>query len=157
MGYAMRALACLLVAAPLAQCFYLPGVAPTDYDDGGEVDLMVTQLNSRRTQLPYDFYTLPVCRPERIDNQHLSLGEVLMGDHHILNSPYALRMNKTEFCRQVCEVSLGEEEISHLKQLIDDEYVVNMLVDSLPAAMPNGATDGYVTGFVLRGISCSVQ
>merc|ERR1719389_1563381 len=107
----MRLLSCVIFSG---SSFYLPGVAPTDYDDGEEVDLMVTQLNSRRTQLPYDFYTLPVCRPERIDNQHLSL---------------------------------GEEEAYHLKQLVDDEYVVNMLVDSLPAAMPNGATDGYVTGF----------
>jgi len=138
-----------LAALALAGAFYVPGLAPVDYDDGEAVEMRVTSLTSRRTQLPYDYYTVPFCKPAGgVTSQHLSLGEVLMGDHHILNSPYEMQMNRTVPCRLVCEPrELSVEDAKQIRQLIDDEYVVNLLVDSLPAAMPNGAADGFVTGF----------
>jgi transmembrane 9 superfamily protein 2/4 len=45
------------------------------------------QLSSVRTQLPYEYYALPYCRPEKIVSFAENLGEVLRGDR-IENSPY---------------------------------------------------------------------
>ncbi|KAJ1626709.1 hypothetical protein T492DRAFT_877970, partial [Pavlovales sp. CCMP2436] len=51
----------LLCAAPAARAFYLPGVAPREYQQGDKVELKLNKLASTKTQLPYEWYTLPFC------------------------------------------------------------------------------------------------
>ena len=67
--------------------FYLPGVAPRDYADGENVEIKVQNLDSVKTQLPYDFYSLGFCKPVDIEFSAENLGEVLAGSD-IQNSPY---------------------------------------------------------------------
>ena len=40
----------------------------------------VNKLTSVKTQLPYRFYTLPYCQPEKIQESVENLGEILAGD-----------------------------------------------------------------------------
>ena len=47
----------------------------------------VNKLTSTKTQLPYSYYSLPYCRPEKIVDSAENLGEVLRGDR-IENSAY---------------------------------------------------------------------
>lgn len=49
--------------------------------------LKVNKLSSIKYQLPYEYYSLPYCRPERIVQSAENLGEVLRGDR-IENSLY---------------------------------------------------------------------
>ena len=49
-----------------ASGFYLPGVAPREYADGDRVEIRVHKLSSPKTHLPYDYYSLPFCKPEEI-------------------------------------------------------------------------------------------
>ena len=49
--------------------------------------MKVNKLTSIRTQLPYEYYSMPYCRPEKILPSAENLGEVLRGDR-IENSPY---------------------------------------------------------------------
>lgn len=49
--------------------------------------IKVNKLTSTKTQLPYEYYSLPFCKPDRIINMAENLGEVLRGDR-IENSPY---------------------------------------------------------------------
>jgi transmembrane 9 superfamily protein 2/4 len=67
--------------------FYLPGVAPRDYAKGQVIEVKVVKLDSIKTQLPFDFYSLPFCRPPRVVESAEGLGEVLSGDR-IENSLY---------------------------------------------------------------------
>ncbi len=67
--------------------FYLPGVAPRNYQDGEPVEIKVNKLDSVKTQLPYDYYSLAFCHPEKIEWAAENLGEVLSGDD-IENSAY---------------------------------------------------------------------
>ena len=58
-----RALCFVVVAAGMTtktSAFYLPGVAPHEYEEGEEVLLKVNKMTSSRTQLPYDYYDLPL-------------------------------------------------------------------------------------------------
>jgi len=47
----------------------------------------VNKLSSAVTQLPYNFYSLPFCKPADLSNAVENLGEVLHGSV-IQNSPY---------------------------------------------------------------------
>ena len=47
----------------------------------------VNKLTSTKTQLPYEFYSLPFCLPTKKVATTENLGEVLAGDV-IENSPY---------------------------------------------------------------------
>ena len=64
-GVTSRCLALLLLVAR-ASGFYLPGVAPREYADGDRVEISVHKLSSPKTHLPYDYYSLPFCKPEEV-------------------------------------------------------------------------------------------
>ena len=51
----------------------------------------MNKLSSIKTQLPYEYYSLPYCRPEKIVHSAEHLGEVLRGDR-IENSLYQVCM-----------------------------------------------------------------
>lgn len=56
---------------------------------GDELMVKVNKLTSTKTQLPYSYYSLPFCKPEKILDSAENLGEVLRGDR-IENSPYVV-------------------------------------------------------------------
>eukprot|EP00239_Pterosperma_sp_CCMP1384_P006602 CAMPEP_0197846788 /NCGR_PEP_ID=MMETSP1438-20131217/4352_1 /TAXON_ID=1461541 /ORGANISM="Pterosperma sp., Strain CCMP1384" /LENGTH=640 /DNA_ID=CAMNT_0043458551 /DNA_START=225 /DNA_END=2147 /DNA_ORIENTATION=+ len=135
MGAFARITACLcLFVAPVAS-FYLPGVAPQDYARDDIVNLKVNKLSSTKTQLPYEYYSLPYCRPKTIINSAENLGEVLRGDR-IENSLYQLEVRLDEQCKVVCKIDgLSASQAKDFKGKIDDDYRVNMILDNLPVAM----------------------
>ncbi|XP_021746258.1 transmembrane 9 superfamily member 8 [Chenopodium quinoa] len=118
-----------------AHCFYLPGVAPQDFDKGDQLMVKVNKLTSIKTQLPYSYYSLPYCRPHTIVDSAENLGEVLRGDR-IENSPYVFKMREHQMCNVVCRTTLDAKAAKEFKEKINDEYRVNMILDNLPLVMP---------------------
>ena len=57
----------LLSSLATSNAFYVPGVAPTDYTDQQVVDIRAVKLTSSKTQLPYEYFTLPMCKPAKVD------------------------------------------------------------------------------------------
>ena len=54
----------MLLASPLfASAFYLPGVSPREYAQNEQVEMKVNKLTSTKTQLPYEYYSLPSVSP----------------------------------------------------------------------------------------------
>ena len=104
----------------------------------------VNKLSSTKTQLPYDYYSLPFCRPAEVVNKMENLGEVLHGSV-IKNSAYDISMGKTEF-RVLCKRTLEPAEATLLHTRIRQDYRVHMIMDNLPAAtkmireLPDGQT-----------------
>ncbi|CEM06493.1 unnamed protein product [Vitrella brassicaformis CCMP3155] len=141
-------LVALGILTHLVDGWYLPGVAPRDYERGAPVKLKVNKLTSVKTQLPYKYYHLPFCTPEDIKNEAENLGEILQGDV-IENSPYEIEMLMPVECKVLCKKDLKKKEKDLFKTMIDDEYYVNWIVDNLPAAMKYKAGDqtGYLAGF----------
>jgi len=149
----------LLVAAnwPHVGGFYLPGFSPIQYQDGDIVELKVNKLTSVKTQLPYSYYTLPYCQPPKIQDSMENLGETLMGDL-IENSPYEIKMRLNETCKELCKVTLDEAQKDKFRSMIEDEYLVNWILDNLPAATryrrPGGEftyMDGFLVGLMQNG------
>ena len=110
----------------------------------------VNKLSSIRTQLPYEYYTMPFCKPKGgVEKVAENLGEVLRGDR-IESSIYEVRkrhfifhetmiviltastcflqfkMRVDEQCNFVCRKKLTAEEAQQFKEKIEDEYRVFM-------------------------------
>jgi transmembrane 9 superfamily protein 2/4 len=142
----------VLVAILPANAFYLPGVAPRQYETGARVEMKVNTLLSVKTQLPYRYYTLPYCKPEAIRQRVENLGEILAGDG-IENSPYELKMKINETCKVLCRRRLSKDRKNLFRRRINRDYSVNWIVDNLPAATKYIRSDGehdeliYMNGF----------
>lgn len=91
-----------LLLLPVVHPFYVPGVAPRNFHEGDVVDIKVVlkffcmimayleflyvtktddlvlqavKLTSSRTQLPYEYYSLPFCKPDTVFYKGENLGE----------------------------------------------------------------------------------
>ncbi|XP_027330166.1 transmembrane 9 superfamily member 8 isoform X2 [Abrus precatorius] len=129
-------------------CFYLPGVAPQDFQKGDPLQVKVNKLTSTKTQLPYTFYSLPYCTPDKIVDSAENLGEVLRGDR-IENSRYVFKMREPQMCNVVCRLKLDAKTAKAFKEKIDDEYRVNMILDNLPLVVPIKRVDQDSTVYQL--------
>ncbi|KAH8410095.1 hypothetical protein KR009_005874 [Drosophila setifemur] len=132
----------LLVAlgALVADCFYVPGVAPVEFVQDQKIDVKAVKMTSSRTQLPYQYYSLRFCYPKNgtLIFKSENLGEVLRGDR-IVNTPYDVRMNQQVNCRLLCNqkdrpLTWSKEDSSLVAERIQHEYFVHLLVDNLPVA-----------------------
>ncbi|KAH9625509.1 hypothetical protein KSS87_012110, partial [Heliosperma pusillum] len=117
---------------------------------GDDLQVKVNKLSSTKTQLPYDYYFLKYCKPQKILNSAENLGEVLRGDR-IENSVYTFKMREEASCQVGCRHKLDAESAKNFKEKIDDEYRVNMILDNLPVAVIRQRRDGqtkvYEHGF----------
>jgi len=134
---------------------YLPGVAPVQFQTNQLVDLKVNKLTSVHTQLPYKYYTLPFCTPDKIIDKVENLGEILRGDR-IENSPYVINAERTEDCKILCRTNHTQDEVNNFIKFVKYEYKVHWIVDNLPVATPKVLQDAkgdrievYETGFPL--------
>ncbi|KAJ9239443.1 hypothetical protein DTO271D3_5822 [Paecilomyces variotii] len=154
----------LLTSSSLTSAFYLPGVAPTSYDEGQSVPLYVNHLtpglarqdDQIHSVFSYDYYhpAFRFCRPEDGPKDvRESLGSILFGDR-IRTSPFELHMAKNETCKAVCdEVKFDGRAGKFTNRRILQGYNINWLVDGLPAAQANvdtlTNTEFYTPGFDL--------
>merc|ERR1719388_673179 len=103
-----------LAALPQTVAFYLPGVAPIEYQEHAKVDLKVNKLTSVKTQLPYRYYFLPFCSPKDLHVSAENLGEILLGDS-IENSLYDVKMNVNATCVHLCSVKMSADDKKRFK------------------------------------------
>lgn len=157
----------LITGSPLASAFYLPGVAPTSYDEGQSVPLYVNHLtpglarqdDQIHSVFSYDYYhpAFHFCRPEGGPKDvRESLGSILFGDR-IRTSPFELHMAKNETCKAVCdETKFDGRAGKFTNRRILQGYNINWLVDGLPAAQANvdtlTNTEFYTPGFDLGAV-----
>lgn len=163
---APSALLATLIAAPqLVSAFYLPGVAPTSYQPGDSVPLYVNTIRPIaeprdfrvHSVVSYDYYhpSFGMCKPQGGPKYvSESLGSILFGDR-IMTSPFELSMRKDEACKALCEVEYSEEQVSFLRDRIEEGYSLNWLIDGLPGGQkvfdPLTETSFYSPGFFLGG------
>uniref|UniRef100_H2YTZ2 Transmembrane 9 superfamily member n=1 Tax=Ciona savignyi TaxID=51511 RepID=H2YTZ2_CIOSA len=117
----------------LAIAFYVPGVAPVEFSKDDIVEIKVKRITSSKTQLPYEYYSLPFCKPAVVEYKTENLGEVLRGDR-IVNTAYDVKMDQDQGCKTICEQTIDAKMAKMLMQRIKDDYSVHLLADNLPAA-----------------------
>jgi len=138
---------------------YLPGVGSREFLDGDQVDMKVNKITSIKTQLPYQYYSLPVCKPNLIDDAAENLGEVLSGDR-IENSLYNFRMKSKTSCQVLCKLDYTVEDAKKFQDKIKDDYRVHWILDNMPISMrvideSNPEELHYERGFPLGAMTVS--
>lgn len=124
---------------PTPRGFYVPGVAPVEFQRFSPVEVKAVKMTSSQTQLPYEYYSLQLCRPRNgTIYKSENLGEVLRGDR-IVNTPYEVRMAQGAPCRLLCHapgrpVTWDADMSKQVADRIRHEYFVHLLVDNLPCA-----------------------
>jgi transmembrane 9 superfamily protein 2/4 len=93
----------------------------------------VNNLESVKSSISYEYYSLPFCMSQVPDEIPENLGEILSGDR-IETSDYQLRFGKEERCKVLCQRAYTNGEAHLLKKAVTQNYRVNWIVDNLPAA-----------------------
>lgn len=129
----------LFTLLPTPKGFYVPGVAPVEFQRYSPVEVKAVKMTSSQTQLPYEYYSLQLCRPRNgTIYKSENLGEVLRGDR-IVNTAYEVRMAQGSSCRLLCHapgqpITWDAEMARQVVDRIRHEYFVHLLVDNLPCA-----------------------
>lgn len=114
---------------------YLPGVAPRDFEEFAPIELYVDKLDSAETQLPFDYYYLNFCKPDKVTKRPENLGQILQGDR-VENSPYDIQMNKNETCKRLCPTKKNSKlDLENFRWMIENEYRSSWIMDNLPAGL----------------------
>jgi transmembrane 9 superfamily member 2/4 len=159
----------LLLAPNQASGFYLPGVAPNTYAQGGKVALNVNHLTPALSMtdaqlhsvFSFDYYhpAFRFCRPQDGPKKvSESLGSILFGDR-ILTSPFELKMAQNESCKALCTTSapFDARSAKFVNRRIAQNYNLNWLVDGLPAGQllkdPLTNSEFYSPGFSLGSVT----
>lgn len=144
-----------------SDAFYVPGVAPVEFQKGSPVEIKAVKMTSSMTQLPYDYYSLAFCQPPQgTVYKAENLGEILRGDR-IVNTPFDIRVGENIACKTLCKnknnpLIWNEEESKAAIDMIQHEYYVHLIVDNLPCATKFEMIEtsepvyerGYKLGFV---------
>ena len=137
--------------ASLASVLF-PGVSPQEYQPGEELVMYADLVESRKTQVPFEFYDLPVCPPPSLKFKRVrkNLGARLQG-HDVKPAPFSIKVKANKGCTPICLVSLGGKKLRWMRKLVERQYRVQLTLDQLPVLMRskelNYAVRGYPLGF----------
>eukprot|EP00891_Asterochloris_glomerata_P002822 jgi/Astpho2/2822/e_gw1.00050.44.1_t len=151
------AVACIGVPA---SAYYLPGTYPQEFLPGQQLQAQVNSLTSSDAELPFEYYSMPFCKPLEGVRKALSTvnpGTILLGTA-IENSPYNFSMLTEEHAKAVCApknhyTPLTEEEVQNLKDKIDGQYRIRLILDNLPITtydledQPESIRPGFEVGY----------
>jgi len=83
--------------------------------------MKVNKLWSPRTQLTFNYYSLPVCKPDNPEVDPESFGQIIMGDR-IMSSDYHLILGQDVKCEVLCTRQMSAEDAAVFKERIDNDY-----------------------------------
>ena len=82
----------------------------------------MNSISSPKTQISLDYYSLPVCKPEKVFQLKQNIGNVLSGEE-FSNTLYSFKMLEDRvFPQIICKVKLTPEDATLLKTRIDQSY-----------------------------------
>lgn len=154
----------LVLAISGSEGYYLPGTYPEEFEKGKTLQMEVNSLVSSDTELPYDYYSMPFCKPPegvKKSSGSINPGTILLGIR-IENSPYKISMMEEKHTLSACRgqkypsgtyPALSKEEAKTLKDKIKDEYRVRLILDNLPITTydleenPESVRPGFEVGF----------
>ncbi|KAK3751998.1 hypothetical protein QZH41_010966 [Actinostola sp. cb2023] len=102
------------------------------YKDDETIAMFVNKVGPYfNPQETYHFYSLPVCRPQKVEHRSLTLGEVLKGDRMAV-AMYEIRFKENIDNRLLCDVTMNINELEKIRSAIEDLYYFEFVFDDLP-------------------------
>ncbi|UPQ99482.1 nonaspanin [Chloropicon primus] len=117
--------------ASSAQAYVVPGSFPVDYTLGDELEVHVNAVYSNVTVVTYDFYSYPFCSHKGKAKVDESLGEWFLGGR-IRAAPFSFTFLEKEEYTKLCDKDVGKKGFSRLKNAVDKQYKVRLILDNLP-------------------------
>ncbi|GMT05531.1 hypothetical protein PENTCL1PPCAC_27705 [Pristionchus entomophagus] len=120
----------LLTAAAASVC--CTATAYGEYEKNDKLPVYVNKVgpydNPHET---YHYYSLPLCRPEKIIHHSLSLGQVLDGDR-MADSAFEIKFNQPTTFRSLCgKQRLTGADATALAEAIEKSYYAELIIDDL--------------------------
>jgi transmembrane 9 superfamily protein 2/4 len=127
-GSAARLIAGSVLLLQHAAAFYVPGVAPTDFNHGDPIDVRAVKMTSSQTQLPFEYYSLDFCKAKDVVTYYSeNLGQILRGER-IVSTPYNVRMDTNTECSVLCANKVWNAETGkEVNYRIHHEYFVHLV------------------------------
>ena len=141
-----------------------PGTTPEEYSQGDRIPVYVELVESRKTQLPINYFQIPgmnTC-PEMIPskqdleemgntskNKRKNLGQRLMSSQGHKLVAYKINTLENKSCTPLCQSSIPANKIKFLRKLIDKQYRVHLTLDSLPIIVRSKTHNHALRGFPL--------
>lgn len=101
---------------------------------GDSTTIQIGALTSVTNLMPYNYYRLGICKPDKFKKEEDNLGELLSGNT-LYKSDYEVIMNKTEYCKVLCKETYTAKKINTTKMIYKRKYVSNWFADKLPAGL----------------------
>ena len=117
---------------------------------GDKITIQIGALTSVTNIMPYNYYRLGICKPDKFKREEDTLGELLSGNT-LYKSDYEVIMNKTEYCKVLCTESFDAKKINTITMIYQRKYMSNWYADKLPAGLkkvysPTNSSIDYNSG-----------
>ncbi len=91
-------------------------------------------MNSINTQIPFDYYYLDICKPEKLTTVSDNIG-LLFSHENTFKTNYEITLNENSYCKILCKNKFSPLGIELIKWMIRRDYVVKFYLDKLPAGL----------------------
>ena len=128
-----------------------PGSEPVDYELQSAVPMFSELVQSKKTQMPYHYYKLPIVCPRpdvQTKKTKKNLGQRLTG-HSTDLLPFEINALVNITCKTVCERSLEGEDLRWVRKLVKNKYRYFFTLDSLPVLIRSNEINFAVRGLPL--------
>jgi len=144
--------------ASLAEVLF-PGVSPEVYMPGEDVYIITDLVQSKKTNVPFEYYDLPGCPAPTFTNFRRSaarharknLGARLQG-LNLRPANFEIKVLQDQECKIMCQHDIGPRQVKWLRKLVERQYRVHLNFDQLPVLMRSTewhyAVRGYPVGFI---------
>ncbi len=142
------------------EAFLFPGTTPEEYTHGDRIPVFVELVESRKTQLPVNYFQIPnVCKEPSGDVikefrvKKKNLGQRLISSQGTKLVDYNFHAMKNSTCTALCTSNVKSgKQAKFLRRLILKQYRVHFTLDALPIVVRsksyNYALRGFPIGFV---------
>ena len=97
-----------------------------------KLNVSVGLINSISAQIPFDYYYLNICKPEKLVSVSDNLG--LLFSHELTyKTNYEITLNEVSYCNLLCKNDFIPMEVELMKWMIRRDYKTKFYLDKLPA------------------------
>lgn len=146
---------------PIINASLLPGLSANDFKEGEALNIFANKMVSFNNRLPFDYYTLPFCKPDESrtkklrdskDDGRIGIGQILQGERSRLTA-YEVSVLKDVGCQILCTANFSANNLNLLTKRIEKDYRVRLSLDDLPVVERRSRasyTLGYPLGYRLK-------